>query len=101
MGNTKINREQRKIRQMGQTLTKGNVIIENIKVGDIHYEFEYNVGIKCEVLTLPVRDEDGYWTWKSKNLKTNKEINYGVKEGMSHYSSNLYDYDAHKVKVWL
>ena len=34
-----------------QTLTKGNVIVENIKIGDIHYEYEYNLGIKCEVIT--------------------------------------------------
>lgn len=83
------------------TMTRGNVIVENIKVGDTHYEYEYNLGIKCEVVTLPVRDSEGYWTWKSKNLTTGKEIIYGVREGMSHYSSNLYDYEAYKVKTWV
>ena len=83
------------------TMTKGNVIVENIKVGDIHYEFEYGVGIKCKVITLPIRDDDGYWTWKSLNLKTNKIIEYGVSEGMAHYSSNLYDYEAYVVKSWI
>jgi hypothetical protein len=29
------------------TRTRGNVIIENIKVGDIHYEYELGLGIKC------------------------------------------------------
>lgn len=83
------------------TTTKGNVIVENIKVGDIHYEFEYGVGLKCEVITLPIRDEEGYWTWKSKNLSTGEEINYAVCEGFSHYSANLYDYEAYRVSTWV
>ena len=37
------------------TLTKGNVIVENIKIGDIHYEFEYGMGIKCEVQNLKIK----------------------------------------------
>lgn len=32
------------------TTTNGNIIVENIKVGDIHYEFAYGCGIKCEVI---------------------------------------------------
>lgn len=83
------------------THTRGNVIVENIKIGDIHYEFEYGTGIKCEVITLPVRSEDGYWSWKSKNLKTNEMIEYGVAEGYSHYSSKLYDYEAYQVTDWV
>lgn len=76
-------------------MTKGNVIVNKIKVGDIHYEFEYGYGIKCEVITLPTNDGDGYWTWKSRNVNTGKEINYGVRENMSHYAPNLYDYEAY------
>ncbi len=83
------------------TLTKGNIIVENIQIGDIHYEFEFGVGIKCEVVTLPIRDEDGYWTWKSKNLNTGGEIMYGVREKFSHYAPNLYDYIAYEVKCWI
>ena len=45
------------------THTKGNVIVEQIKVGDIHYEYEYGIGIKCEVLTKPKLNEDGDWVW--------------------------------------
>jgi hypothetical protein len=56
------------------TRTKGNVIVEEIKVGDIHYEYEMGIGIKCEVLTKPTINEDGNWVWKSKNLTTDKEI---------------------------
>jgi len=40
------------------TRTGGNVIVEEIKVGDIHYEYAHNMGIKCEVLTLPTKNED-------------------------------------------
>jgi hypothetical protein len=46
-------------------MTKGNVIVNKIKVGDIHYEYEYGYVIKCEVITLPINDGDGYWTWRS------------------------------------
>ena len=84
-----------------ETRTKGNVIVENIKVGDIHYEFEYGMGIKCKVVTLPIRDDGGSWTWKSKNLTTDGEINYRVTEGMEHYSSNLYNYNAYRVKSFV
>jgi len=83
------------------TRTKGNVIVENIKIGDIHYEFGYGVGIKCEVITLPIRDDKGCWTWKSKNVNTGKIIDYAVSEGLSHYSSNLYDYIAYSVNKWV
>jgi hypothetical protein len=83
------------------TLTKGNVIVENIKIGDIHYEYELGTGVKSEVISLPVRDENGYWTWQSKNLNTGKIINYGVNENYPHYSVNLYDYEAYQVKHWL
>ena len=84
-----------------ETMTKGNVIVENVKVGDIHYEFEYGFGIKSEVLTLPKRDDNGYWAWKNKNVNTGVEITYGVQEGMSHYAPNLYDYEAYKGVKWI
>jgi len=56
--------------------TKGNIKTEDIKVGDIHYEFEYGLYIKCEVLTTPVKtvdkEEGDYWTWKPpKYVKLN------------------------------
>lgn len=82
------------------TRTKGNVIVENIKIGDIHYEFEYGIGIKSKVITLPVRieneDGEGYWSWKSEQLSNGRIINYGVNEKYSHYGPNLYDYEAYK-----
>jgi hypothetical protein len=81
--------------------TKGNIVVEDIKIGDIHYEFEYGIGLKCEVITLPENVGEGYWTWKSKNLKTNKEITYGIREGLTHYGPNLYDYEAYSVNTWI
>ncbi len=83
------------------TTTRGNVIIENIKVGDIHYEYEYGVGIKSEVVSLPVKDESGLWEWESKNVKTGKIIKYAVKEGFEHYSPKLYDFEAYIVNTWI
>lgn len=88
------------------THTKGNVIVEDIKVGDIHYEYELGLGIKCEVLTLPVRNEfpnetAGYWSWTSKNLTTGRTIEYGVSEEYPHYGPNLYDYPAYNVKHYI
>lgn len=76
--------------------TGGNLIVNEIKVGDIHYEFEYGAGIKCKVLTKPKRNSRGYWTWVAENLKTGKKIQYGVTEGFAHYAPNLYDYEAYK-----
>lgn len=78
------------------TRTKGNVIVEQIIIGDIHYEYSMGMGVKVEVITHPVRDETGYWTWKSRNVNGSGVINYGVREGMSHYAPNLYDYEAYR-----
>ena len=78
-----------------EVTTKGNVIVNEVKIGDIHYEFDYGFVIKSEVITLPTNDGKGYWTWKSKNVNTGEEFEYGVREGMSHYSPNLYDYEAY------
>lgn len=80
------------------THTKGNVIVEEIKVGDIHYEYEMGIGMKLEVLTLPEQNEDGAWIWKSKRVKSGKEVEYLVNPAFpSCYSVNLYDYEAYSV----
>lgn len=83
------------------TYTKGNIIVEEIKVGDIHYEYEYGMGIKSEVMTLPTLNESGQYEWKSRNVNTNKVIDYLVDPKYSHYSSNLYDYEAYKVNIYI
>ncbi len=81
--------------------TKGNVIVDNIKIGDIHYEYEYGMGIKCEVISIPIRDNEGYWCWESKNLTSGGIIKYSVNEKYPHFSSNLYDYEAYTVKEYM
>ena len=80
---------------MKDVYTKGNVIVNKIQVGDIHYEFDYGMAIVSEVISKPVRNESGYWTWKSKNVYTGEKIKYGVTEGLSHYGVNLYDHEAY------
>jgi hypothetical protein len=80
------------------TRTKGNVIVENIKIGDIHWEFDYGCSIKSEVVSLPTpekRDDDTYWTWTSRNLRNGEIIDYGVSDKYAHYGPNLYDYEAY------
>lgn len=83
------------------THTRGNVIVEEIKIGDIHYEYDMGLGIRCEVLTKPELDENGTWVWKSKNTKTAKEIDYAVNPEYTQYSPNLYDYEAYSVNVYI
>ena len=83
------------------TRTKGNIIVEEIKVGDIHYEFSGPFGIECKVETKPERDKDGNWNWVSRNVRTNEKIPYFVHPKYSHYGPNLYDYKAYKIKTWL
>ena len=86
---------------MSKTHTKGNVIVEDIKAGDIHYEYEMGLGIKCEVISTPIFTEDKQWVWHSKNCKTGAIINYTVDPKYSHYSANLYDYEAYRVKFYI
>ena len=87
-----------------QTQTGGNVIVEKIKVGDIHYEYDLGLGlgIKCEVITLP-KLEDGRWSWQSKNVNTGVIIDYAIGDvNDENYSFSqqfgvkLYDYEAYK-----
>jgi hypothetical protein len=84
-----------------KTRTKGDVIVEEIKVGDIHYEYEYGMGIKCEVITLPTLNDDEQYEWRSKNVNSGDIINYLVDPRHSHYGPNLYDYEAYKVNVYI
>ena len=90
-----------------KVLTKGDVIVNEIKVGDVHYEFQYGCGIKCEVVEKPIRDDEGCWYWKSKiiesatvnkspfKIEDDKIQDYGVNEQYSHYGPNLYMSDAY------
>lgn len=78
-----------------KTRTKGDVIVEDIKLGDIHYEYEYGFCMKSKVIEVPVL-QDGLWEWKSENVNTGKVIEYAVsQDGLSYYGPNLYTYEAY------
>lgn len=92
--------------EIKQTKSRGNVIVENIKVGDIHYEYDMGRGLKCEVITLPILEE-GSWSWESKNLTTGAIINYRTADVNSEdydmcrcYGFKLYDYEAYRVEKY-
>jgi len=76
--------------------TRGDVVVNEIKVGDIHYEYDYGMEIKIEVITKPVKDSDGYWVWKSVTQR-GEVVDYGVHERYAHYGPKLYTYQAYKV----
>ena len=77
--------------------TKGNVVVENIKVGDIHYEYDLGCSIKVQVIAKPIRDENGYWKWKSRIISTGTEVDYGVHELHIGHAPRLYTYEAYSV----
>lgn len=81
------------------TLTKGNVIVENIKVGDIHFEYDHGSCLKVEVLEVPTKDSEGNFEWKAKVVSTGEIVDYFVNPKYQHYSPNLYDYEAYERKV--
>lgn len=79
--------------------TKGGVILEDIKIGDTHYESEYGHTITSIVETKPERivteDGDVQWRWTSKIVGSEVPVNYLVTEGFEHYGPNLYNYEAY------
>lgn len=76
--------------QNEKVYTKGDVIVNELEVGDVIYEIEYGHAIRSVVQTKPSRDEDGYWTWKGLVEETGEIIDYGVNEQYPHYAPNLY-----------
>lgn len=86
-----------------KTITGGNIFVEDIKVGDIQYEFDLslNLGTTVQVLTLPVCSEEGQWSWTSENISTGLVISYLMTKGNSHYAPKLFDYKAYIVKHWV
>lgn len=83
---------------MKRIYTKGNVEVQNIKLGDVQYEYEYGHELKSTVIVLPAEIEPGYWQWINK-MDSGQRITYGVREGMGHYGPNLYTYQAYiKIK---
>jgi hypothetical protein len=78
-----------------QVKTQGNVIVNDINIGDIHYDYNCGLCIKSQVTTSPVRNDDGVWTWHSKEIPSGKNIEYMVVEGFMQYSPKLYSYEAY------
>ncbi len=74
------------------TKTKGNVIVEQIKVGDVHFEVDLRTQIKVTVLTKPEQNETGNWIWNSETEK-GKEVPYLVNPKYLSFSPELYDYN--------
>ena len=79
-----------------RTYTKGDVIVEEIRVGDTHYEIEHMLGLEVEVVTLPKRSESGAWYWDSKHKATGRIIHYIVHPDYNHYAPKLYTFKAYE-----
>lgn len=88
--------------------TRGNVVVEDIKIGDIHYEYGYfKEEIKAQVMSLPVcKEVDGRMqcSWNAQILdcpdksRIGEIVSYLVTDGFQHYSDPLYTYQAY-VKI--
>lgn len=80
-----------------KTYTGGDIIVENIKVGDVQWEIEYGKAIKVEVLSLPQLSNNQY-TWQSKVLSNGEIIEYLVTIGHTHYAPKLYSSNIYNIK---
>ena len=72
-----------------KVFTRGTIIVNELQIGDVMYELEYDDYIKTTVQTLPVRNDEGLWEWKSIT-DDGAIINYAVHENYSHYAPKLY-----------
>lgn len=87
---------------MEVTRTRGDIIINDLKIGDIVWECEYGTCEAFEITTKPeVKDE--VWHWKARHCKTDKIIDYSMADANSEngkYNSQfglkLYSYEAYK-----
>lgn len=85
------------------TYTKGDIIVEEIQVGDIQYDFPLPFGMKVKVITKPKKDSDGNWNWTSENTLTGKIIHYFVHRDptLSQFAPNLYSTEAYEVNMYI
>ena len=74
---------------MKEIRTRGNVIVNDLKIGDEIVEIEYGNRIVTRVKTLPKRNEDGLWEWKGET-PNDAIVDYAVHEDYPHYAPNLY-----------
>lgn len=80
-----------------KTHIAGNIIVEEIKIGDIHYEFQYGTYVKSKVITSPTINKEGNWEWQSECLMSGNKILYSVNPDsrFSHYGLKLYNYESY------
>lgn len=78
--------------------TRGDVIVNEIRVGDTIYEYGYGEEAKTTVKTLPTRNEDGLWEWLGET-EDGSEVRYAVHEDFPHYAPKLYTYPAYGIGV--
>lgn len=71
-------------------LTRGDVQVNDIEVGDTLYELDMGRVITSVVKTSPERDSEGEWRWISVNILTGRDIHYLVSEKYPEYAPKLY-----------
>lgn len=86
---------------MMQVTKAGEVIVEFIEIGDVHYEFSGDVGCKMTVITEPTLNSAGNYMWESKSLKTGKIHKMMVNPQFPQYAPKLYTQQAYNVKDWI
>jgi len=82
------------------TKTKGNVIVEDIKIGDIHFDYSGAFEREVEVLSNPVLDDRDAFNWSALNKDSGEIIKYSVVKGFEQYSPKLYDYPAYSTSQY-
>ena len=99
-------------------LTKGNVIVNKIEVGDIHWEHMYKCCIKVVVVEAPERylitngttsvpsPAQYRWIWKSQILDKHDKlidgavITYGTDESCNHHAPDLNDRSGYLIRLY-
>ena len=80
---------------MKDTITKGGLIINDIKIGNILYEYNFGICIKSKVITKPIL-KNNQWKWQCEIIPSGEIINYEVDKQYAHMLCNLYNYEAYK-----
>ena len=76
-----------------ETKTNGNIIVENINVGDVHYEHRNGLCVKSVVTSKPTLNDDGFWVWESKNVFSGEILKYNASGTYTEYNPVIYDHE--------
>ena len=93
MEQKKLNSEIAELERL-ELIGKNNIDVEKIQIAEDVLEI-YGDIYGC--VDGNYRD----WVWKSRNVTTGNEIDYLVNPKYTHYSPNLYDYEAYDVKRYI